>query len=109
MRPCSRHNEEKERVTERFAERIRRAPQSGRSLGEVVLEQKSFSERRTDDNLVLACQGPGTKHRREQLDGVGASPPFERRLRPAEYPVYRSDCHREEYTKYAARQLDIDA
>jgi hypothetical protein len=71
-----------QRVAERFAERIGGAPERRRGLREVVLKEPRFGEGRTNGDFVLARQGAGTQHRREELHRIGAAPAFERRLRP---------------------------
>ena len=79
MQPPQRREE---RIADRFAERVGRAAERRRGLGEVVLKEPCFGERRTQGDFVLARQGARTQHGREELDRVGAAPAFECRLCP---------------------------
>jgi hypothetical protein len=74
-------------------------------LREVILKQPGFGEGRAQGDFVFPRQRTGAQHRRQELDCIGSAPAFERSMGPAKYSVNRDGCHREEYTKYAARQL----
>src|SRR5436190_23631387 len=90
------------RVGDLLAQCVWRSAERGRGLGEVILEEPRFCERRANRNLVLAAQRSRSEHRAEQLSCFSSAPALERRVRSRKDRMDRNGGHREEYTKYAA-------
>lgn len=88
------------RIGNLLAQNIRRTPERGTRLRQVVLQEPGLRQRRAGDELILASEGARAYERVEDLGGLGASSSLQSRICTGDYRLNCLSGHLTVYKVY---------